>query len=272
MPIYEAMDHARFPWRPLGTLLVDDGLLTADQLEQALAEQRKTGRLLGEIVVAWGYVTGISLALALAKQHGVELEPRGGSDPPDQEPASTGAKAIRGWRPLGKVLVEGGYVSEAELDQALVEQREDGGRLGEILVERGYVSGPALARALAEQHGVDLGTEGTLDESLRTTLNPSAPGEPVYRVCASVFEPSYRTGSALYESGNFLEAADFAFEFVDDHEPAALEIQRLDGETRETVWMYSESRAAAEAASRKSLTETFGFDPLKWGAGRRFNP
>lgn len=60
---------------------------------------------------------------------------------------------MRGWRPLGKVLVDGGYVAERELEHALAEQRQHGRGPGEILVEHDYLSGPALAAALAEQHG-----------------------------------------------------------------------------------------------------------------------
>lgn len=266
------MGNADFPWRHLGALLVDDGLLTSDQLERALAEQHKSGRLLGEILVEWGYVTGLSLGRALAKQHGVELEPTGEPASPEPEAASTGAKTIGPWRPLGKLLVEGGYVAEHELEQALADQRENGRRLGEILVEHEYLSGPALAAALAEQHGVDITAGNGFADELETTVTPTVPGQPRYQVCASTFEPSYRTGSPLYESANFLEAADFAFEFVDDHDPAGLEIQRVSGSARETVWMYSERRAAAVAKSRKNLTETFGFDPTSWDAGRRFNP
>src|SRR5712691_560340 len=73
--------HVQFPWRPLGTLLVDEGLLTAAQLELALVEQRRTGRLLGQIVVDRGYVTGLSLARMLSAQHGVELRPTSAPEP-----------------------------------------------------------------------------------------------------------------------------------------------------------------------------------------------
>jgi hypothetical protein len=72
-------------------------------------------------------------------------------------------------------------------------------------------------------------------------------------------------GSSLYESANFLEAVDFAFELIEREQPPVLEIQKVDGATRETVWTYSEKRAAAEAASRKSLVATYGFDPARWG-------
>jgi hypothetical protein len=264
------MGHAEFPWRHLGALLVDDGLLTPDQLELALAEQQKSGRLLGEILVDWSHVTGLALARALAKQHGVELKPTDG-DPASDAP-SAGATALRGWRPLGKVLVDGGYVAERELEHALAAQRKSGRRLGEILVENDYLSGPALAAALAEQHGVEITGGNGFGDAFQTTVTPTASGQAVYQVCAATFEPRYQAGAPLYESANFLEAADFAFEFVEDHAPAGLEIQRIAGGARETVWMYSERRAAAVAESRKSLTETFGFDPTSWNAGRRFNP
>jgi hypothetical protein len=267
------MDLGQFPWRPLGELLVDDGLLTVVQLELALTEQKKSGRLLGEILVDWRYVTGFRIACVLAKQHGVELHAADAVLAPTQRAVPSGTRELRGWRPLGKVLVEGGYLSEVELEQTIVEQREcAGGRLGEILVRRGYLSGGELVRALAEQHGIELDATAELDSSVQATVGRSMQGQPIYRVCAGGFEPSYRVGPVLYESVNLLEAADFACEFVQDHEPVALEIQRVEADTRETVWMYSEARAAAAAASRKDLTQTFGFDPVQWNAPRRFNP
>jgi hypothetical protein len=67
----EAAEHA---WRPLGELLLQKGLVTRDELEQALSEQERTGRLLGAILVERGYVSGPALAIALAEQYGVELK------------------------------------------------------------------------------------------------------------------------------------------------------------------------------------------------------
>jgi type IV pilus assembly protein PilB len=57
---------------PLGSLLMRDGLLTAEQLELALAEKEQTGRRIGEIVVAHGWVHAGSLARLLAEQHGLD--------------------------------------------------------------------------------------------------------------------------------------------------------------------------------------------------------
>ncbi len=57
---------------PIGSLLVRDGLLTTEQLEYALAEKEQSGRRLGEILVAHGWVDPGALARLLAEQHGLE--------------------------------------------------------------------------------------------------------------------------------------------------------------------------------------------------------
>jgi hypothetical protein len=262
------MDSSQFPWRPLGALLVERGLLTEADLERALAEQRRTGRVLGQILVSGGYVSGLSLARALADQHGVELRPTRGTEPDLSSPEPQSAVAVRRhfWRPLGKLLVERGLISESELVRALAEQLERPElRLGEILVDRGYLAGPALARALADQHGVDIGPEEELGVELETVVNGSRPGEPIYQVFEVTLEPVYQAGSVLYERANFLEAADFAADFVERRNPEALEIRRVDGTATETVWTYSESRALAAEAAQEKLVNTFGFDPKLWG-------
>jgi hypothetical protein len=276
------MDQADFPWRPLGLLLVDKGLVTPTELEIALDEQRRTGRLLGQILVGNGSVTSLALAQALTEQHGVELRPSNRAEEPlltdSQRQVERSGQLPepeaqdRAWRPLGKLLVATGFLSETELERALAEQRErPGRRLGEILVAQGTLSGTALAVALAKQHGLDLGPEKELDAGLQTVIKPSTPGQPTYRVHEIMYEPTYQQSSILYDSTNFLEAADFACEFVERRNPQGLEIQKTDGRASETVWTYSEKRAAAEAVSRKRLVETFGFDPTRWDTRGRFD-
>ena len=245
-----------FPWRQLGTLLADEGLLTETELELALDEQRRTGRLLGQIVVDRGYVSAFSLARVLSAQHGVELQ----KPEPEPEPHLTAVPAT--WRPLGRLLVEKGLITQTQLAEALLQQNETNGRLGEILVQRDAISGSDLAHALGEQHGVELTGE------LEATLKPAPSAEPVYRVFNVTFRRGFQERSTICESTNFLEAADFAMEFVQDHAPEALEIERIDGEEQETVWTYSETRAAAAELARKDLVDTFGFDPTTWDPNR----
>jgi hypothetical protein len=54
--------------RLLGDLLVAQGLLTDEQLREALAEQAESGRLLGEIIVQYGLVSMVALVNALVEQ------------------------------------------------------------------------------------------------------------------------------------------------------------------------------------------------------------
>jgi len=242
---------------------VAEELLTEHELEQALAEQASSGRLLGQILVNNGYLSAFSLARVLSEQHGVRLQARTEETPPEQ-PAEL--EAVREWRPLGKVLLERGFVTDSQLERALAVQREENGRLGEILVSRGLLSGSELAQALADQHGVDLDEQD--EAELGTEVRQITPDEPVYQVFEVSFEPGFQRRAALYENANFLEAADFAFEYVEAHDPPALEIHRTHGAAQETVWSYSASRAAAVTAERKALAETFGFDPVRWGNKR----
>ncbi len=66
------MEAAQLPWQHLGSLLINRGLLTVDQVKQAFEEQRLTGRRLGEIAVGHGWVTSSDLSKALADQFGLE--------------------------------------------------------------------------------------------------------------------------------------------------------------------------------------------------------
>ena len=54
----------------LGEVLLQHGIVNADQLAVALAEQQKTSRPLGEIIVELGYAPGPIVAQALATQRG----------------------------------------------------------------------------------------------------------------------------------------------------------------------------------------------------------
>lgn len=69
------MEAARQPWPTLGVLLVRDGLVTSDQLEEVLAQQgderenRISSRRLGEALVERGLATSGEIARRVAEQH-----------------------------------------------------------------------------------------------------------------------------------------------------------------------------------------------------------
>lgn len=69
------MEAAReISWRPLGELFVEKGIVSEEQLEQALAEQAAMGGRLGDKLVELGFVTRHALARLLAEQTGVEFD------------------------------------------------------------------------------------------------------------------------------------------------------------------------------------------------------
>jgi general secretion pathway protein E len=61
------------PTKKLGEMLIESGVLTAEQLEPAIAEARRLGRWLGEYLVSEGLVTPGELAMALSLQLNVPL-------------------------------------------------------------------------------------------------------------------------------------------------------------------------------------------------------
>lgn len=52
---------------------------------------------------------------------------------------------------LGRVLVNKGYLTELQLEQALIAQGETGQKLGEVLVANGWINSDQLSRALKRQ-------------------------------------------------------------------------------------------------------------------------
>ncbi|MDY6851014.1 MAG: chemotaxis protein CheA, partial [Thermodesulfobacteriota bacterium] len=113
----------------LGEILVAQGLLTEDELEDAL-EAREEGRLrrLGDILVERGVINADELEDALWLQ----------LENPDKK--------------LGRILAESGKAEPKAIAEALSEQDALGGRkLGEVLIRGKKAGGREVAGALREQ-------------------------------------------------------------------------------------------------------------------------
>jgi type IV pilus assembly protein PilB len=68
------VEAARNPWPALGTLLVRDGVVTPEQLEEALEIKRtEPAQRLGEILISNGAATRTEVARVLAEQHEIEF-------------------------------------------------------------------------------------------------------------------------------------------------------------------------------------------------------
>jgi hypothetical protein len=70
-----------------------------------------------------------------------------------------------------------------------------------------------------------------------------------------------------YTCHEFLDAIDFAMEFLDEHDPnreglvSALEIVRVEPEQRETVWRYEHN---VSRRGHQDPREHWGFDVTAW--------
>jgi hypothetical protein len=78
--------------RQLGTIMLEEGFLTAEQLDWAIAEQHRTGLPLGQVLVELGMVSAGAVANALAAQHGgllkTEFGVSAGFNPQAAEPTA----------------------------------------------------------------------------------------------------------------------------------------------------------------------------------------
>jgi len=77
-------------------------------------------------------------------------------------------------KPLGEILVDLGYVTQGDVDEALNKQRAGGGRLEDTLVQSGKISPDMLARSLAMQLGFDFIEENVKIDPYAVSLVPEA--------------------------------------------------------------------------------------------------
>ncbi len=231
-----------FPSRLLGELLVEQGLIVPADREGALAEQRATGRRLGEVLVSRGALTGAQLTRTLAEQYGIALAAVTVSALETAEPPAP-------WQPLGRLLVRRGTISQTALDEALATQRNSDRKLGEVLVTEHGVTMLDLAAALGEQHGLAIGADAAA-----RPVTSGFPDESLYEVK----EPGR---AALFTTDSFLEATDFAFEYLAAETPDVLEIVRQRGTERERVWQCDQR---GETLAGVDPIATYGFDPNAW--------
>lgn len=143
---------------PLGSLLLRDALLTAEQLEQALTEKDSTGRRLGEIVVGHGWVPAATVAGLLAEQHGLEYVDLAKTD---IEPAAAGLlpeKYARRYEALPLRFVADDAVLVAVADPTNVVASDDLRLALGLNVRVVVAAGPDLATAIERTYRASLCT------------------------------------------------------------------------------------------------------------------
>src|SRR5947207_3571106 len=156
------------PKLKVGEMLVQDGLVTADQLPAALAAQNKQPIYmpLGEICVDMKLISREQLKKLLSKHQ----------------------KRI----PLGELLTNLGLVSAEQVQGCLKEQKSSSKKLGEILIGKGFLNENALISALNMQLGVPKMTPhaSLIDKTLFNDIN-----EAFLRRNNAI--PAYKRGNEL---------------------------------------------------------------------------
>lgn len=114
----------------LGDLLVQEGLITPEQVDQALLIQKnqKVYKPLGEVCVELKFLSKTKLNQILSKHK----------------------KRIR----LGELLINLGLINPDQLKKALEQQKSEGGKIGDILVKMGFFTETSLINTLTIQMGV----------------------------------------------------------------------------------------------------------------------
>ncbi|MBP6318548.1 MAG: type II/IV secretion system protein [Rubrivivax sp.] len=189
----------------LGDLLIQEQLLSAAQLAEALADQKSSGRKLGRIFVDRGWVTEAQIARSLARQLGapfVDLGTR--SIAPEMTALLPEARARR-LRALPLEETRGG-VRVAMADPSDLMAYDELARLlrreveiavvaeSQLLaaIDRSYRSGNAIA-GLAQELTTELNSvEGEVGNLLGMN-QVAAEDAPVVRLLASVFEEALKT-------------------------------------------------------------------------------
>lgn len=172
--------------RPIGEILVMLGYIDEEQLKEALSAQPPQGRSrIGELLIAEGLIEEWQLAHALSLQFSPEhahkklgtllvelgyakrdeIEGTLARHYRDQAPVPTPEIAPAQpvslvpetpHVPLGQILLNKGFITQAQLDEALSQQSRLSSEyrpLGDILILMGYINEFQLQEALSEQPG-----------------------------------------------------------------------------------------------------------------------
>lgn len=112
----------------LGQRLLENNLISREQLQTSLEYQIENGGLLGNILVTLGYVTKDDVHNNLMPADSVV--------------------------PIGETLVRSGFLTLDQLNKAMLLQQKSGGLLGDILLSLRFISLESLYRALATQQRI----------------------------------------------------------------------------------------------------------------------
>lgn len=189
----------------LGDLLVQQNLLSNEQVQAALAEQKRSGRRLGPILVDHGYVTETGIAQALARQFNADFVDLRNFSPREELLKLLPEAPARRFRAIpldedSKGVVRVGFADPTDLhafdevtritrrniDLAVVTEGQLMPLIDRVYHRTEEISG--FARELTAEMAGDQMTEFGVGLS----LTPGAEDAPVVKLLRSVFEEAVR--------------------------------------------------------------------------------
>jgi len=188
----------------LGDLLIEQGLLTEEQLKTALDEQKRTGRKLGRVFVESGYVTEEGISQALARQLRIPfIDLKNFAPKPDlikllpEAPARRFRAMVLDQLPDGRLQI--GLADPTDLQAydeitRLVKREIELAVVTEsqllAMVDRVYHRGEQIT-GLAKELTAELG-DIPIEFGDLLGLNPGAEDAPVVKLLQTVFEEAMR--------------------------------------------------------------------------------
>ena len=114
--------------KKLGEILISQGMITNENLVEALQVHRRTGVSLGSVLVKLGYITDDELTSVLGAQIQLDQKKR-----------------------IGEVLIDQGLINAEQLNAGLEEQKRSKLQIGKCLVKLGFISEDKLVDVLSAQ-------------------------------------------------------------------------------------------------------------------------
>jgi type IV pilus assembly protein PilB len=114
--------------KKLGEILIAQGMITNENLVEALQVHKRTGVSLGSVLVKLGYITEDELTGVLGAQIQIDQKKR-----------------------IGEVLIDQGLITAEQLSAGLEEQKKSKMQLGKCLVKLGAISEDKLVDVLSAQ-------------------------------------------------------------------------------------------------------------------------
>jgi MSHA biogenesis protein MshE len=251
----------------LGDLLIQQGLLTEDQLKIALDEQKRTGRKLGRVFVESGYVTEEGISQALARQLRIPfIDLKNFTPKPDlikllpEAPARRFRAMVLEQLPDGRLQI--GLADPTDLQAydeitRLVKREIDLAVVTEsqllAMVDRVYHRGEQIT-GLAKELTAELG-DMPIEFGDLLGLNPGAEDAPVVKLLQTVFEEAMR-----------LRASDIHFE----PQEKSLRIRfRIDGVLH--IQTEADGKVSSAVALRLKLMSGLDISEKRLPQDGRFN-